>query len=99
MENTDKTTEKPCTIHNVVCCGVLEKMNLGWMKLEDGTKCIDIFLYSCFNINLLLNRFSSKKGVINIFSHQLKPLNPSLKYSQTHEISNCSIDTIFEGNG
>ena len=31
---------KPCTIHGVVCCGVLEKMNLGWMKLEDGTKCM-----------------------------------------------------------
>ena len=26
--------------NNVVCCGVLEKMNLGWMKLEDGTKCM-----------------------------------------------------------
>ena len=40
MENTDKTIEKTCAIHNVVCCGVLEKMNLGWMKLEDGTKCM-----------------------------------------------------------
>jgi hypothetical protein len=40
MENTDKTIEKPCTIHNVVCCGVLEKMNLSWMKLEDGNKCM-----------------------------------------------------------
>ena len=27
-------------LHGVVCCGVLEKMNLGWMKLEDGTKCM-----------------------------------------------------------
>ena len=33
--------EKPlCTIPRVICCGVLEKMNLGWMKLEDGTKCM-----------------------------------------------------------
>jgi hypothetical protein len=40
MENTDKTIEKPSTIHDVVCCGVLEKMNLSWMKLEDGTKCM-----------------------------------------------------------
>ena len=27
-------------ITDVVCCGVLEKMNLGWMKLEDGTRCM-----------------------------------------------------------
>ena len=39
--NTNKENEtKPCTIQNVVCCGVLEKMNLSWMKLEDGTKCM-----------------------------------------------------------
>jgi len=24
----------------VICCGVLERMELGWMKLEDGTKCM-----------------------------------------------------------
>lgn len=23
-----------------ICCGFLEKMELGWMKLEDGTKCM-----------------------------------------------------------
>lgn len=23
-----------------ICCGILEQMNLGWMKLEDGTKCM-----------------------------------------------------------
>lgn len=28
------------TVQNVVCCGVLEKMKLGWMKLEDGTRCM-----------------------------------------------------------
>lgn len=27
-------------IADVICCGALEKMNLGWMKLEDGTKCM-----------------------------------------------------------
>ena len=36
----NKLETKSCTIHGVVCCGVLEKMNLGWMKLEDGTKCM-----------------------------------------------------------
>ena len=25
---------------DVICCGVLEKMELGWMKLEDGTRCM-----------------------------------------------------------
>ena len=25
---------------NVICCGVLELMQLGWMKLEDGRKCM-----------------------------------------------------------
>lgn len=35
-----KKQGKKLPIHNVVCCGVLEKMNLGWMKLEDGTKCM-----------------------------------------------------------
>ena len=24
----------------VICCGVLERMQLGWMKLEDGTRCM-----------------------------------------------------------
>ena len=25
---------------DVICCGVLERMQLGWMKLEDGTRCM-----------------------------------------------------------
>ena len=31
-----QTIDKP----NVICCGVLERMQLGWMKLEDGTRCM-----------------------------------------------------------
>lgn len=23
-----------------ICCGVLEKMEIAWMKFEDGTKCL-----------------------------------------------------------
>ena len=23
-----------------ICCGVLERMQLGWIKLEDGTRCM-----------------------------------------------------------
>lgn len=28
--------------HNptVICCGVLERLEIGWMALEDGTKCM-----------------------------------------------------------
>ena len=25
---------------NVICCGVLERMEIGWMKLGDGTRCM-----------------------------------------------------------
>jgi ribosomal protein L32 len=25
---------------HVICCGVLERMQLGWMELEDGTRCM-----------------------------------------------------------
>ena len=25
---------------DIICCGVLEKLQLGWMKLEDGSKCM-----------------------------------------------------------
>ena len=25
---------------DIICCGVLERMQLGWMKLEDGTRCM-----------------------------------------------------------
>ena len=25
---------------DVICCGVLERMQLGWMQLEDGTRCM-----------------------------------------------------------
>jgi hypothetical protein len=27
-------------VGNNICCGVLEKMQIRWMKLEDGTKCM-----------------------------------------------------------
>ena len=34
------TSSQPCTKPNVICCGFLEGMQLGWMKLEDGRKCM-----------------------------------------------------------
>lgn len=44
MSKETKTTGKDQNgndfITDVVCCGVLEKMNLGWMRLEDGTRCM-----------------------------------------------------------
>ena len=39
-QSKEQTENNPCTMHDVACCGVLEKMNLGWMKLEDGTRCM-----------------------------------------------------------
>jgi len=70
--NDNKEPEiKPYTIHNVVCCGVLEKMNLGWMKLEDGTKCmpyikgrLDELMYRVNNCPSSESR-SSRGGLFN----------------------------------
>lgn len=28
------------TQSNEVCCNVLESLNIGWMQLEDGTRCL-----------------------------------------------------------
>ena len=37
---TSKTNKmKNKTKQHTICCGVLEQMTLGWIKLEDGTKC------------------------------------------------------------
>jgi hypothetical protein len=37
----DKETQIPTLGKTaVICCGVLERMKLGWMKLEDGSKCM-----------------------------------------------------------
>lgn len=33
-ETVDKKENKP----EVICCGALEQLTLGWMKMEDGTK-------------------------------------------------------------
>ena len=35
-----KTDIKMEKTHKVVCCGVLELMDLGWMNLEDGSICM-----------------------------------------------------------
>jgi len=44
MENKQKSSNEahsePLQQCSVICCGVLEKMNLGWMRLEDGTRCM-----------------------------------------------------------
>jgi hypothetical protein len=31
---------KNFVLTDVICCGVLERMQIGWMKLEDGTRCM-----------------------------------------------------------
>jgi hypothetical protein len=35
---TNKTQTEQLTQDAVICCGNLEKMNINWMVLEDGTK-------------------------------------------------------------
>ena len=35
-----KNEDSNCNIGGVICCGVLEKMNLGWMETKDGRKCM-----------------------------------------------------------
>lgn len=35
-----KTNSKETTSQDAICCGVLEKMQIKWMKLEDGAKCM-----------------------------------------------------------
>lgn len=34
----------PTITPDPICCGVLEKMDLNWMTLEDGSKCMP-FIY------------------------------------------------------
>ena len=38
--NEIKNEDSNCNIGGVICCGVLEKMNLGWMETKDGRKCM-----------------------------------------------------------
>jgi hypothetical protein len=39
-QNADQTLNTALRKTAVTCCGVLERMQLGWMKLEDGTRCM-----------------------------------------------------------
>lgn len=39
-QKTDETLNPALRKTAVICCGVLERMELGWMKLEDGTRCM-----------------------------------------------------------
>lgn len=39
-QNTDEALSPALRKNAVICCGVLERMELRWMKLEDGTKCM-----------------------------------------------------------
>lgn len=39
-ENLNEAQNSALNIADVICCGVLEKMKIEWMQLEDGTKCM-----------------------------------------------------------
>jgi hypothetical protein len=40
VQKNDEIINKSLSKTNVICCGVLERMELGWMKLEDGSRCM-----------------------------------------------------------
>jgi hypothetical protein len=44
-QNTEKAQNGNDFIADVICCGVLEKMKIEWMVMEDGTKCMP-FIYA-----------------------------------------------------
>jgi hypothetical protein len=40
-DQTESKVEKETVINNtVICCDVLERMKISWMKLDDGSKCM-----------------------------------------------------------
>ena len=47
----------------IICCGILEKMNIEWMLLEDGTKCMP-FISSEENIKYRVNNCPSCGAVV-----------------------------------
>lgn len=38
ISNSEQTP--PFSKNDVICCGILERMNISWMEFNDGTKCI-----------------------------------------------------------
>ena len=36
--------DSPSRKTEVICCGVLERMQFGWFKLEDGSRCMPYIL-------------------------------------------------------
>jgi hypothetical protein len=39
MKNETEKVIKPISKNEKICCGVLERLKIGWMKFEDGSKC------------------------------------------------------------
>jgi hypothetical protein len=39
-QKTDETINPALRNTAFICCGALERMELGWMEFEDGTKCM-----------------------------------------------------------
>lgn len=44
MDNKNETSKDDFNVtshkSDFICCGVLERMQLGWIQLEDGTMCM-----------------------------------------------------------
>jgi len=58
VNQTMQVSNEQCNIKRVICCGVLEKMNLEWMVLDDGTKCMP-FIYGKDQIMYRVNNCPS----------------------------------------
>lgn len=55
---TNKTQTEQLTQDAVICCGNLEKMNIHWMVLEDGTKLMP-FIYGKEDVMYRVNNCPS----------------------------------------
>jgi hypothetical protein len=56
---TNKTQTEQLTQDAVICCGNLEKMNINWMVLEDGTKIMPFIQDKKDNTNWRVNNCPS----------------------------------------
>lgn len=57
--NTNKTQAEQLPQDAVICCGNLEKMNINWMVLEDGTKIMPFIEDKIDNTNWRVNNCPS----------------------------------------
>jgi hypothetical protein len=57
--NTNENQAEQLTQDAVICCGNLEKMNINWMVLQDGTKIMPFIVDKIDNTNWRVNNCPS----------------------------------------